>query len=157
MKKLGEFPTHPAHSQQATCQIFLDDQNPLGASAYIRNKLQAYNSTFVGSYERRNFAIFAKDQANVIIGGAAGYIFVNYDCHIDYLVVDEKYRQHGLGSALLTELENYVKAHNCTNIMLETAEFQAKDFYIKHGYISIATVERGFLGRTMYILRKVIS
>jgi GNAT superfamily N-acetyltransferase len=53
---------------------------------------------------------------------------------ISILFVDEKYRGKNLGSLLLRKVEDEAKSLGVTLVHLDTFDFQAKDFYLKHGY-----------------------
>jgi GNAT superfamily N-acetyltransferase len=54
--------------------------------------------------------------------------------YIDVLWVKEEFRQNQYGSTLLNEIEKIAKEKGCNLIHLDTFDFQAKDFYLKHGY-----------------------
>ena len=53
---------------------------------------------------------------------------------VDILAIDEKYYNNGLGSKLLSHVENEAKKLGSTLAYLDTFVFQAKDFYLKPGY-----------------------
>lgn len=61
--------------------------------------------------------------------------------YIDILWVNENYRHQGLGSKLLEYVEDTAKAKGCYLIHLDTFDFQAKDFYLKHGYEIFGTLK----------------
>ncbi|MDP3533326.1 MAG: GNAT family N-acetyltransferase [Alphaproteobacteria bacterium] len=53
---------------------------------------------------------------------------------ISILFVDENHRGKNLGSLLLRKVEDEAKSLGVTLVHLDTFDFQAKDFYLKHGY-----------------------
>lgn len=65
-----------------------------------------------------------------------GYIATQQDdiVHLQLLAVDDKSRGKGYGEALLKHLINLAKKQDATRITLTTLDFQAKDFYMKHGF-----------------------
>lgn len=77
--------------------------------------------------------------------------------HIDALWVSEEYQKLGLGSRLLKEVEAVAAENGCTLAHLSTFDFQAKDFYIKHGYEVFGTLENSPEGHCRYYLKKVIG
>ncbi|MBM3887151.1 GNAT family N-acetyltransferase, partial [Candidatus Dependentiae bacterium] len=48
------------------------------------------------------------------------------------------------------------KKQDCEFVQLDTAEFQAKEFYEKCGYQVIATLPKNFKNYTTYIMRKFL-
>ena len=77
--------------------------------------------------------------------------------YLDILWVDERYRKSGLGSQLLKNLEEIAREEECTLIHLDTFDFQAKDFYIRHGYELFGTLEDCPEGHCRYYLKKKLS
>ena len=70
--------------------------------------------------------------------------------------VEQEYRNKKLGSTLLSQLITYAKKQECKFIQLDTAEFQARNFYEKHGFVVIATLPQGFMGYDQYIMRRTL-
>ena len=74
------------------------------------------------------------DNDGNIIAGCTGYIYPWGAMYIDDMWVDEKYRRQELGSNVLQAVEKVAKERGCYVIMLGTWDFQAKPYYLKHGY-----------------------
>lgn len=53
---------------------------------------------------------------------------------IEYLFVKEELRGQGIGSKLLQQAETEAKNRNCRFAFVNTYQFQAPDFYKRHGY-----------------------
>lgn len=53
---------------------------------------------------------------------------------INDLAVKTELQQSGLGSRLLEQLKEYASDNGVTQLILTTRSYQAKDFYIKHGF-----------------------
>ena len=81
------------------------------------------------------------DKDSNIIAGCAAYIYQWGCVYVDTLWVDEKYRRQELGSHLLQAVENIAKGKGCHLSYLDTGDFQAKPFYLKHGYTVFATTK----------------
>lgn len=75
-----------------------------------------------------------KDYEGNIIAGIISILYCWKCLYIDILWVKEKYRQEGYGSILLKEVEKLAKEQGCNLVHLDTFDFQAKNFYMCHGY-----------------------
>lgn len=75
-----------------------------------------------------------KDSKGNIIAGINSKMYCWKCLYIDSLWVDVNYRKEGLGTKLITEIEEIAVKRGCKLIHLDTFDFQAKDFYIKQGY-----------------------
>src|SRR5579872_2350595 len=77
---------------------------------------------------------FVKNDLGELLGGIQGY-WVNWGIlHIELIYVFESYRHQGIASNLLEHVEQIAKQNKCHLAHLDTFDFQAKDFYVKHGY-----------------------
>ena len=63
----------------------------------------------------------------------------------------------GLGSKLLAEVERTAVEAGCTLIHLDTFDFQAKDFYLRHGYEVFGVLEDCPEGHCRYYLKKKLA
>lgn len=96
------------------------------------------------------------DENGVVIAGCIAEVNHWNALHIDALWVSEEYQKRGLGSSLLKEVEAVAAENGCTLAHLSTFDFQAKDFYIKHGYEVFGTLENCPEGHSRYYLKKII-
>ena len=76
--------------------------------------------------------------------------------YIDVLWVKEEYRKEGLGSKILNEIEKVAKDKGCYLIHLDTFDFQAKDFYLKHGYDIFGILDECPQRHKRYFMKKII-
>ncbi|MGW9304854.1 GNAT family N-acetyltransferase [Streptomyces cyaneofuscatus] len=98
--------------------------------------------------------VWALDEHGAVAGGLTGRTWA-YWLHVELLWVDARHRGSGLGSQLLAEAERVARTERaCTRSRLETWDFQAPDFYRKHGYEEIGRVEDYPPGVTEFILVK---
>lgn len=141
-------------AQDYQIQIFEQDDAPTFEA--VVEFLHEFNSSIVGPLDQKPFNLNVKDPSGKIVGGAFGYLFVNHDCFVHVVAVEKQLRRHGLGNKIFKAIEDLARANNCTNIRLETASFHAKPFYEKLGYVEITQVPQGFLGHTMYVMRKML-
>ncbi|AJD32839.1 MULTISPECIES: GNAT family N-acetyltransferase [Clostridium] len=91
-----------------------------------------------------------------IIAGILSNMYCWNCIYIDVLWVKEEYRKDGLGTKLLKELEKIAKEKDCHLIHLDTFDFQAKDFYIRHGYEIFGVLDQCPENHKRYFMKKNI-
>lgn len=94
------------------------------------------------------------DEDGNVIAGCVGYIFPWGCLYVDDLWVDEKYRRKEVGSNLLQTVEGIAINRGCYLSYLDTADFQAKPFYLKHGYTIFGNVKNNPVGHEDFIFFK---
>ena len=106
------------------------------------------------------------DQVRISIAAMDGDQFVgcasgkpNYNWFLlDHLWLDSEYRGRGIGSDLLKKLEAAVRDSGLKKIYTGTAEYQAPEFYKKHGYQVYGELEDFFpTGHSKIYLRKSLN
>lgn len=100
---------------------------------FIRNGIRSFNRMNLPEGEVKAVGCFVRDDSGQIIGGLTGEMF-NNTVFVEYLWVEADSRTSGLGSKLMTLLEEQVQRHGVTHIYLDTYSFQALDFYLKLGF-----------------------
>lgn len=103
----------------------------------IESKITSYNNCQVPFIQEQPFVnlnFCVKDESGVIIAGITSVMYCWGMLYVDVLAVDQKYYKNRLGSKLLSHVENEAKKLGATLAHLDTFDFQAKDFYSKHGY-----------------------
>ncbi|MBR0231614.1 MAG: GNAT family N-acetyltransferase [Clostridia bacterium] len=94
------------------------------------------------------------DENGNVIAGCTAYVS-GWGClYVDDLWVDEKYRRRELGSNLLRAVEDIAADRGCYLSFLETGDFQAGPFYLKHGYTVFGTVKYHPAGHEDYAMYK---
>jgi len=97
-----------------------------------------------------------KDSNGNILAGINSVLYCWNCMSIDSLWVKEEFRQNGYGLALLNEVEKIAKEKGCKLIHLDTFDFQAKDFYLKHGYEIFGVLDDCPLEHKRYYMKKNI-
>lgn len=125
----------------------------------IDNKIVEFNKDQVPFTQKetplfRNYVIKEDDK---IIAGINACIYHWGILYIDVLFVDENHRGKNLGRQLLEHVENEAKAMGAYLSHLDTFDFQAKDFYLKHGYDIFGTLENCPPNHNRYYLKKELS
>ncbi len=99
----------------------------------------------------KNYVIKEND---LIIAGINSCIYNWGILYIDVLFVDEQHRGNNLGSSLLAHVEADARQMGAHLVHLDTFDFQAKDFYLKHGYVVFGTLDNCPEGHKRYYLSK---
>ncbi|HEX2483825.1 MAG TPA: GNAT family N-acetyltransferase [Myxococcota bacterium] len=104
----------------------------------------------------RPLAVFARDAAGTLVGGAYGQVNWNW-LSVSLLWVAPDRRGDGLGSRLLSAIEEAAYERGCSHAHLDTFSYQARPFYERHGYTSFATLEEYPPGQQRHFLRKALA
>lgn len=98
----------------------------------IHSKLKEYNRSKREASKSIPIGVFyeAKGEKKA---GLTGELFGNWLC-IKYLWVSEELRGQGFGSKLLEAAEKEAVLHGAKYVFVDTFDFQAPEFYIKHRY-----------------------
>jgi GNAT superfamily N-acetyltransferase len=139
----------------ARLPLSLDDvtQSAEDPFATLNAMLNEYNIGHVGPAKHVPLWLFARDTAGKVQGGVRGQTYWSW-CSIDVLTVAEPYRRQGIGSRLLAKAEEIARARGCVGIRLDTASFQAPDFYARHGYVEFGRIDDYPSGHTRIWLMK---
>jgi ribosomal protein S18 acetylase RimI-like enzyme len=101
-----------------------------------------------------SFAIVEDD--GELIGAVKGNNY--YGCgHIDILWIKEQHRNKGYGSMLIEKCEEIMRKRNCLFSTVNTMDFQAREFYERHGF-GVEFIRQGLENNTtMYCMRKSLA
>lgn len=105
----------------------------------IVTPLRAYNASKVGATVSEQIALLVRNDSDEILGGLYGRVFYQW-FFIELLSVPELARGQGMGSKLMQMAEDLAREKECIGIWLDTFEFQAPEFYKKHGYSELGHI-----------------
>lgn len=128
-------------------------------SESIVDKIVEYNLSKVPIIQESSFIWINRviaDTYGDIIAGINSKMYCWNCLYIDVLWVKEEYRKEGLGSKILNEIEKVAKDKGCYLIHLDTFDFQAKDFYLKHGYDIFGILDECQQRHKRYFMKKFI-
>lgn len=125
----------------------------------VDNGIVEYNLSKVPFTQEPSFI-----SINRVIKGINGEVLAGinsllycWNClYVDVLWVKEEYRKEGYGSILLNEVEKIAREKGCNLIHLDTFDFQAKDFYLIHGYEVFGVLDDCPMGHKRYYMKKNI-
>jgi GNAT superfamily N-acetyltransferase len=98
-------------------------------------------------------SVFAREADGRLVGGISAMVNWNW-LQIQLVWISPERRRTGLGSELLSRIENAGKERGCTNAHLDTFSYQARPFYERHGYELFATLDDYPTGHRRFYLRK---
>jgi len=102
--------------------------------------------------------LVAKNENGEGIGGVLAGIGYWNGLEVRILWVKENYRKKGLGTKILKYAEKIAKEKGAVISMLDTFDFQAKEFYLKNGYEPIGEIKDFPKGhRRIYFQKKLID
>ncbi|WP_232002631.1 GNAT family N-acetyltransferase [Legionella sainthelensi] len=124
----------------------------------IDQKLFEFNKSCVPSTQKPevidiNVTIKKGDEIIVVI---CSEVYTWKILYISVVFVKEQYRNQGLGTILLNEVEKEAKQLGISLIYLDTFDFQAKDFYLKQGYEEFGVLEDCPKSHKRYYMKKVL-
>ena len=127
--------------------------------AFLVDKLVDYNLSQVPATQEENFIDLSRkvlSEDGKIIAGIIVRMYCWKCIYIDTFWIDESMRGEGLGTLLFEEVERVAKENGSHLIHLDTFDFQAKDFYLAHGYSVFGELEDCPKGHTRYFMSKVL-
>ncbi|RHQ95216.1 GNAT family N-acetyltransferase [Peptoclostridium sp. AF21-18] len=127
--------------------------------AFLVDKLVDYNLSQVPATQEENFIDLSRkvlSEDGKILAGIIVRMYCWRCIYIDTFWIDESMRGEDLGTLLLEEVERVAKENGSHLIHLDTFDFQAKDFYLAHGYSVFGELEDCPKGHTRYFMSKVL-
>jgi GNAT superfamily N-acetyltransferase len=125
----------------------------------VSRHIVAFNAAavpFTQSEPFEKIALSLRDDEGALVGGLTGMLYCWNCLSIDLLWIDEAQRGHGYGSQLLQAAEDEASRSGAHLSHLDTFDFQARDFYVKHGYEVFGELADCPPGHTRYYMKKVL-
>lgn len=117
----------------------------------FKEKIKKQRKSLDFSTEKIDIQFITLDK-DMFVGGIYGHFQFEY-LFINVLFVNKHYRGNRIASKLMNLIETEALNRGVTNVYLTTFEFQARGFYVKHGYKVVMTIEdypKGFAEYTLY-------
>ena len=106
----------------------------------LEERLYEFNVQATGIVDGKLFGLFLREPGGTVIGGAYGWTWGG-TCHLRYLFVPADIRNQGHGTRLMQAVEDEARRRGCGQIVVETHDFQAPEFYRKRGFDLTGAVE----------------
>jgi GNAT superfamily N-acetyltransferase len=116
------------------------DTPDVGTFEAIFEALDATSRALVGPARPHLLVISIRDDGGAIVGGLWGYTVFQW-LHVQMLVVPEKLRGLGVGSALMATAETVARERGCCGAYVDTFSFQAAPFYRKLGFTPFGVLD----------------
>lgn len=129
------------------------ENDSVGISQFLDDRIYEYNSTSIGHNDGRLFAMRVLDQDNEVVAGITGWTWATVS-EITLFWVREDSRKKGFGKKLLKAAEDEILRRGCNTILLRSYSFQAPDFYVKNGYTVHSVIDNFPPGQSLYNLTK---
>ncbi|MDX5406772.1 MAG: GNAT family N-acetyltransferase [Chromatiaceae bacterium] len=121
-----------------------------------KQKIAEFNAKHWDASKRQGLGLKKLNSRGELIAMLAGRTFGNWFYLESFWLADLE-RGKGLGSAMLKEAEQIAKRRGCKFVLLDTLEFQAKPFYLRHGYqVQWVQQDYPFAGGAKYFMTKTL-
>jgi GNAT superfamily N-acetyltransferase len=132
--------------------VRIDNQMSEADEGTVVGGLRSFNEKWLGPSNEQPVRFVARDKLGVV-GGLLGHTRWNW-LYVAKLWVDDRARGRGIGTQLLMAAEELARSRGCTDVSLDTFEYQARPFYEKLGYELFGTLDGYPPGYRQFYLRK---
>ena len=122
----------------------------------LQERLYEFNTRAAGIADGELFGLFLRAADGAVIGGAYGWSWGG-TCHLRYLFIPDDMRRQGHGTRLMAAVEKEARARCCVQIVLETHDFQAPEFYRKLAFEIAGVVQDYPRGHRLLTMVKRLS
>lgn len=133
----------------------LHDDMTQEEALFVRQGLAEFANRFTEPRNYQALGIVLRDANGIASGGISGNTIWDW-LRVDVLWVPDALRGKGHGHRLLARAEQLARSRGCNFAMLDTFEFEARDFYEAHGYVVQSQTNNFPAGHTHYHLTKVL-
>ncbi len=121
----------------------------------LANLIRTYNRSNREPSKSEALNIYVEDDHGNLLAGMVAETFGNW-LEIEYLYVRDDLRGQGLGSIILEMAEKESKTRGCKYSFVNTFQFQAPNFYKKHGYKEVFVLrEYPYTGERYYYTKEL--
>ena len=121
----------------------------------LANLIRAYNRSNREPSKSEPLNIYLEDEGGNLVAGMVAETFGNW-LEIEYLYVSDDLRGQGIGSKILEMAENESRNRGCKYSFVDTFNFQAPEFYEKHGYKEVFALKKyPYTGERYYYTKEL--
>ena len=133
--------------------LIMETEPDLANIRLLENRLSEFNVQATGIADGKLFGLFLRGADGTVIGGADGWSWGG-TCYLRHLFVPAHMREQGHGTRLMQAVEQEARLRRCRQIVLETHDFQAPEFYRRFGFEVAGAVEGYPQGHRFLIMVK---
>jgi GNAT superfamily N-acetyltransferase len=122
---------------------------------FLTREWRRYDEEVGISWDSSHYHLAAELDGRIV--GMAHFHIVGGVGHLDQLLVAKDRQSQGIGSHLLDEFEQRCRAAGCHKLTLETAEYQARGFYEKHGFKIACIMRDNKFHYNWYLMEKALD
>lgn len=124
--------------------------------AELDDQIAAFNYDATNARDFMELGIFVRGPDDGLLAGLYGYTWGGC-LNVRFLWVAEPLRRRGYGSRLLEAAEREAVRRGCGLVTLGTFDFQAPQFYRRHGYEEFGRLEGYPVGHTDHYFKKNLN
>jgi GNAT superfamily N-acetyltransferase len=121
--------------------------------AAVIQGLREFNEARLGPRDELPVKFVVRDENGTVVGGLIGHTKWRW-LYVSKLWVADSVRGKGFGARLMAAAEELARQRGCTDVSLDTFEFQARPFYEQLGYKLFGTLEGFPPGYRQFYLTK---
>ena len=140
----------------AHAPLILESEPAAADIQILEERIDNFNVLETGISDGKPFGLFLRGTDGAVIGGAEGWTWGGV-CYIRHLFVPSTVRGQGHGRRLMEQIEAEARLRCCEQILVETHDFQAPDFYLKRGFAIMGTIEGYPRGHRRFTLVKPLD
>lgn len=131
--------------------------NSSGFADLAKQKIAEFNAQHWDANKRQALGLKKLNAQGEIVAMLAGRTFGNW-FYLESFWLAASERGQGLGSQMLAAAEAIAKSRGCSFVLLDTLDFQAKPFYLRHGYqVQWVQQDYPFAGGAKYFMTKTLK
>jgi len=146
-----DYPVEEVSVAMATITVRTGDAPDL--ESFLAERIYEYNAAATGYHDGEAFSAVHQNESGSIEAGIYGFTWGGC-CFVSYLWVAEALRRRGMGSELLTAIEEHAREKRCRLVLLSSHSFQAPLFYARMGYEQIARINDYPVGHADFFYAK---
>ena len=136
---------------------YLIDCNPHPDDVRLLDEvIYNFNVQATGISDGQLFTSFLRNAEKAVIGGISGWTW-GKTCFIHHFFVPAELRNQGYGRRLMQSVQAEAVNRGCGQIVLQTHDFQAPQFYIKLGFAVIARIPDYPVGHQEITMIKLLT
>jgi GNAT superfamily N-acetyltransferase len=133
--------------------VRIDENVSADDEVAVTSGLRAFNEVRLGPPNELPVKLVVRDDTGRVVGGLLGHTKWKW-VYVSKLWVADAARGQGWGTKLMERAEALGRSRGCTDIYLDTFEFQARPFYERLGYKLFGTLDGFPPGYCQFFLTK---